>query len=119
MVHRKPRLADKVAESILETIRSQGVEPGTSLPPERELGLQFGVSRTVIREAIRSLSSKGVVTVVSGSGVKVVAVDVGTVRESMLNFVQGGKVDYDKVDEVRRAIEVAVAGHAARRGSFR
>jgi GntR family transcriptional repressor for pyruvate dehydrogenase complex len=116
-IHRKPRLADKVAESILETIRSQGLEPGTSLPAERELGLQFGVSRTVIREAIRSLSSKGVVTVVSGSGVKVVAVDVGTVRESMLNFVQGGNFDYDKVDEVRRAIEVAVAAYAAERGT--
>lgn len=116
-IGRKPRLADKVAASILETIRSEGLEPGTSLPAERELGEQFGVSRTVIREAIRSLSSKGLVRVVSGSGVKVVAVDVSTVRESMVNFVYGSDFDYDQLDEVRRAIEVAVAGHAAERAT--
>jgi GntR family transcriptional regulator, transcriptional repressor for pyruvate dehydrogenase complex len=116
-IDRKPRLADKVAESILETIRSEGLEPGTSLPAERELGEQFGVSRTVIREAIRSLSSKGLVRVVSGSGVKVVAVDVSTVRESMVNFVYGSDFDYDQLDEVRQAIELAVAGHAAERAT--
>jgi DNA-binding FadR family transcriptional regulator len=35
----------------------------------------------------------------------------------MLNFVQGSNFDYDKIDEVRRAIEVAVAAYAAERGT--
>jgi DNA-binding FadR family transcriptional regulator len=57
------------------------------------------------------------VRVVSGSGVKVVAVDVSTVRESMFNFVHGSNFDYDKLDEVRQAIELAVAGYASQRAT--
>lgn len=116
-LERKPRLADRVADSILEAIRSQELKPGATLPPERELCVQFGVSRTVIREAIRSLSGKGLLEVVSGSGVRVVAVDASTVSESMRNFVHGGEIDDAKVDEVRRVIEVAAAGLAAQRAT--
>src|SRR5205823_3717126 len=72
---------------------------------------------TVIREAIRSLSGKGLVEVVSGSGVKVVAVDASTVSESMRDFVHGGEIDYVKVDEVRNVIEPAAAGLAAERAT--
>jgi GntR family transcriptional repressor for pyruvate dehydrogenase complex len=113
----KPRLADKVADAIVDSIRSQNLRPGAMLPPERELSQQFGVSRTVIREAIRSLSGKGLVRAVSGSGVRVVAVDASTVRESMRNFVHGGELDYSKVDEVRSVIEVTVAALAAQRAT--
>jgi GntR family transcriptional regulator, transcriptional repressor for pyruvate dehydrogenase complex len=87
------------------------------LPPERELGRQFGVSRTVIREAVRALSAKGLLDVRSGSGVRIVAVDEATVRESMRHFVRGSMMDYSKVDEVRRVLEVAAAGIAAERAT--
>src|SRR5206468_8980405 len=42
-------------------------------------------------------------------------VDESTVRESMRHFVHGSSVDYEKVDEVRRVLEVAAAGLAAGR----
>ena len=58
-VDRDARLSDKVTEAILQTIVSNRLKPGDALPPERELGKQFGVSRTVIREAIRALHAKG------------------------------------------------------------
>ena len=54
-INREARLSDKVTEAILETIASNELKPGDPLPPERELGRQFGVSRTVIREAVRVL----------------------------------------------------------------
>jgi GntR family transcriptional repressor for pyruvate dehydrogenase complex len=56
-VKREPRLSDKVAELLLESIIARRFEPGERLPSERELGEQFGVSRTVIREAVRALSA--------------------------------------------------------------
>ena len=87
------------------------------LPPERELGRQFGVSRTVIREAVRALAAKGMLEVRSGSGVRIIAVDEGTVRESMRHFVQGSSLDYGKVDEMRAVLEVAAAGFAAQRAT--
>jgi GntR family transcriptional repressor for pyruvate dehydrogenase complex len=114
---REPRLADKVADSILEAILSRRVRPGDALPSERELSQQFGVSRTVIREAVRSLSGKGLVEAVGGSGVRVLAIDANTVGESMRNLVQGGEFAYAKVDEIRKVIEVAAAGFAAERAT--
>ena len=116
-VNREARLSDKVTEAILETIASNELKPGDPLPPERELGRQFGVSRTVIREAVRALAAKGLLEVRSGSGVRIVAVDEGTVRESMRHFVRGSRLDYGKVNEVRHVLEVAAAGLAAERAT--
>jgi GntR family transcriptional repressor for pyruvate dehydrogenase complex len=116
-VGRDARLSDKVTEAILQTIVSNRLRPGDALPPERELGKQFGVSRTVIREAIRALHAKGLLEVRSGSGVRIVAVDAKTVSESMRHFVKGSMLDYAKVDEVRRVLEVAAAGIAAERAT--
>jgi GntR family transcriptional repressor for pyruvate dehydrogenase complex len=116
-VDRDARLSDKVTEAILATILSNRLKPGDALPPERELGKQFGVSRTVIREAVRALQAKGLLEVRSGSGVRIVAVDAKTVRESMRHFVAGSMLDYAKVDEVRRVLEVAAAGIAAERAT--
>jgi GntR family transcriptional repressor for pyruvate dehydrogenase complex len=116
-VRREPRLADKVADAILETILSRRLKPGDALPPERELSQQFGVSRTVIREAVRSLAGKGLVQAVAGSGVRVLAVDTDTVSESMRNLIRGAEFEYGKVHEMRRVIEVAAAGFAAERAT--
>jgi GntR family transcriptional repressor for pyruvate dehydrogenase complex len=104
-IGREPRLSDKVTEAILETIASNQLKPGDLLPTERQLGEQFGVSRTVIREAVRALRAKGMLEV------------KGTVRESMRHFVKGSELDYTKVDEVRRVLEVAAAGLAAERAT--
>src|SRR4029079_12272838 len=114
-IDREARLSDKVTDAILEMIASGQLKPGDALPPERELGKQFGVSRTVIREAVRALAAKGMLEVRSGSGVRIIAVDEKTVRESMRHFVQGSDLDYGKVDEVRLVLEVAAAGLAAQR----
>src|SRR5581483_4882572 len=62
-VAREPRLSDKVADMMLETILSRRLRVGDRLPSERELGEQFGVSRTVVREAVRALVAKGVLEV--------------------------------------------------------
>ncbi len=75
------------------------------------------MSRTVIREAVRALAAKGLLEVRGGSGVRIVAVDERTVRESMRHFVHGSMMDYAKVDEVRRVLEVAAAGLAAERAT--
>jgi GntR family transcriptional repressor for pyruvate dehydrogenase complex len=98
-------------------IASNDLKPGDALPAERELGKQFGVSRTVIREAVRALAARGLLEVKSGSGVRIVAADAKTVRDSMHHFVRGSMMDYSKVDEVRGVLEVAAAGLAAARAN--
>lgn len=114
---RGKRLSDRVAETMRDAIISRNLHPGTQLPTERELGDQFGVSRTVIREAIRVLDAKGIVDVRSGSGLRVAAVDSSTVTQSLSWFIRGGKLQYSKVHEIRDVIEVQMTGLAAERVS--
>lgn len=114
-VSRERSLSDKVTEQITEAIVSRQVRPGERLPSERELGARFNVSRTVIREAVRSLVARGLVRVTSGRGVEVSEVGSGNVTASMKLLVRGYELDYEKVSEVRSAVEVQTAGLAARR----
>lgn len=118
-VNRAPRLSDRVSEMMLETILDRGLQPGDQLPSERELGEQYGVSRTVIREAVRSLAAKGVVDVQSGRGLLVAAVDASQVSDTMSLYIRGRHRDlpYSRVNEVRSAIEIDMAGLAAERAS--
>jgi GntR family transcriptional regulator, transcriptional repressor for pyruvate dehydrogenase complex len=116
-VTREPRLSDKVAEMMLATILSRKLQVGERLPSERELGEQFNVSRTVVREAVRALVAKGVIEVRSGSGLRVAAVDAAAVSESMSLYLRGATLDFEKVHEVRALLEVHIAGVAAERAT--
>ena len=58
----------QVAQSLLERINGGTYPVGQLLPTEMELGRQFGVSRTTVREAIRSLRDMGVVSATPGVG---------------------------------------------------
>jgi GntR family transcriptional regulator, transcriptional repressor for pyruvate dehydrogenase complex len=115
-VVRETRLSDKVASRILEVIVDSSLRPGDALPSERMLGEQFGVSRTVVREALRSLAGKGVVEMTQGRALRITRVEPSAVRESMRLFLQGRPaLDYARVHEVRALLETEVAGIAADR----
>lgn len=91
---------------------------GERLPSERELSEQFNVSRTVVREAIRSLAAKGVISVQAGRGHSVSRVEAFAVRESMSLYLRGiEELDYEMVHEVRSTIELEIAGLAASRAT--
>jgi len=115
-ITRNRRLSDKVADQLLVSIQSE-LAPGSRLPSERELSEQFGVSRTVVREAVRSLAAKGVLEVRSGSGVHVTSVAASSVSEQMALFLRGGAIDYAKINEVRMALEIRTAQIAAERAT--
>jgi len=115
-VARAPNLSDSVAKQLTEAIMGRQINAGDRLPSERELGVRFNVSRTVIREAVRSLAARGLVRVTSGRGVEVNDFGAKDVAASMRLLVHGREgLDYGKVNEVRTAIEVQVAGLAAMR----
>jgi GntR family transcriptional repressor for pyruvate dehydrogenase complex len=114
---REPRLSDKVSQLIRDRILSGRLSPGDRLPSERELGEMFGVSRTVIREAVRALAAKGLIEVRSGSGLRVAPADASNVQESMTLFLRAATLDYEKLHEVRKVLEVHIAGLAADRAT--
>jgi len=67
------RLADAVAEHIAFDIRRGDFPPGHRLPPERVLARRFGVSRSVIREALFLLKQAGLVHTRQGAGTYVIS----------------------------------------------
>lgn len=109
-----PRLTDQLAALLMQRIESGELGPDQRLPTEQRLAEQFGVSRTVVREAISQLKSIGLLTSRQGAGVfvapshqaRALAFDP-TVLHSMEAVLQ--------VVEVRRGLEADVAELAARR----
>ncbi len=61
----------KIAQKIVEFIAAKKLEIGVRLPAERALSTHFGVSRTIVREALIALEVQGVVEVRSNSGIYV------------------------------------------------
>src|SRR5262249_41804309 len=116
-ISRPPRLSERVADEVLASILEQRLRPGDRLPSERELGDQFGVSRTVIREATRSLVVRGVIAAHPGVGLTVASVEGEALAASMNLFLRSGAVRYEKVHEVRTTLEIQVTRLAAARRS--
>jgi GntR family transcriptional regulator, transcriptional repressor for pyruvate dehydrogenase complex len=115
---RSPSLSEAVADALTETILTTPLHAGDPLPSERQLCEQFGVSRPVVREAVRSLASKGLIVVRVGRGLEVGKVASGLVAESMTLYLRGSEsVGYDRVSEVRSALEIEIAGVAASRAT--
>ena len=110
-------LAEQVTEQLEKLIIAKQLQAGEKIPSERELAKQFGVSRTVIREAVRALQARSMLEVNSGSGTVVRNVTTQSVSKSFSMLLRRGgpHVDYAKVSEVRRLLEVEIAGLAAER----
>ncbi|MGF6753421.1 FadR/GntR family transcriptional regulator [Paraburkholderia sp. GAS334] len=107
-------LSDTVAQQLLKQIDKGTFARGGKLPTEAVLAEQFGVSRTVIREAISRLKNEGVVAPRQGSGVYVSA--HGAIRPLRIDYaeaVEAGSVL--QILALRRAIEAEVASEAAMR----
>jgi GntR family transcriptional repressor for pyruvate dehydrogenase complex len=107
------RLADQVADALVAEIRRGVLGPGDKLSTEGELATQFGVSRTVVREALSRLKSLGLVDSQQGRGVFVQRAGF-----SPLSFDARSAESKQAVVmmvEVRRGLEAEVAALAAQR----
>lgn len=104
-----------VQEQIEHAIQEGKLGPGERLPTEMELCKNFGVSRTVMREALRMLSAKRLISIEKGRGMFVKQVSASSVTDPMhlylsLNYKQDYALD---VVHARQAIEPSIAAMAA------
>lgn len=111
------RLCEQVARRIQDMILGGDLEEGSQLTPERELAEQFGVSRTVIREAIKVLGARGLIKVVPGKGSFVTSLNTEALSLYMGLLVKARSASLLQFHEIRSALEVAAAGSAAERAT--
>ena len=118
-VKRHDKLPIQVANQIQDSILSRRLKVGDRLPSERELCEEFGVSRTVIREAIRALDAKGLLASQSGSGTYVERLRTKDVAGVIGMYIttRDEIISHAKLMEVRRVLEVEIAALAAERAT--
>ncbi|WP_181708118.1 FadR/GntR family transcriptional regulator [Chthonobacter rhizosphaerae] len=109
----KPKRAERVIDTLRARIASGALAAGGKLPTEVELIKEFGVSRTVVREAVAVLSADGLVQARQGAGVFVL--DKPKDGLGLLPDLPGRLTAVLDVLEVRMAVEIEAAGLAAQR----
>jgi GntR family transcriptional regulator, transcriptional repressor for pyruvate dehydrogenase complex len=113
---RTARLYEQIVEQIEDSIREGRMNPGDQLPSERELAQQFGVSRTAVREAVKTLSEKGLVESYSGRGTFVTSSKSQSMRHSLDWIVNSGDPQNASfVSELREILEPEFTALAAAR----
>jgi len=112
---RRETLAERAAASVMDYIQARDLKPGALLPSETSLMTQLGVSRAVIREAVKSLQGQGVVDVINGKGAVVRAIDPTTLHTFFARAMRIQRKTILELMEVRRGLEVECAILAATR----
>jgi len=108
-------LSQRVEKRIEDVIRQKKILPGEKLPTEKELCEMFAVSRTALREALRMLSGRGLITIRKGSGIYVNDYSAAHAVKPMSLFLE---LNFDKklishVIRVRQMLEPQIARLAA------
>lgn len=114
-VSRDETLAVRTQQQLENLILDRSLQPGDRLPSEMEMGRMLGVSRTVVREALKLLSAKGLVEARTGSGVYVKGLSSSMMEEPMSLLLRSRHITADNIVEVREMLEVRIAGLAAER----
>lgn len=100
-------------------VESGALRRGDKLPPERELAQKLDVSRTVVREALRSLESSGLVTLQRGAlgGAFISGGDATLVTQTLQDLVTLGSVSIDDLTEARLCLMEPIIRLACLRAS--
>ncbi len=107
------KLYREIVDQIRGLIKGGRLKHGDRLPPERELAEIFQVSRNSVREAIRSLEEKGIVTSRPGAGTYVTLGDEDYVVDQFASAIGRERDKLSEIFEFRRLVEPHIAYLAA------
>lgn len=111
----KLTLSQRIERTLESAIREKKLAVGSKLPTEREMCESFGVSRTALREALRRLSARGLISIQKGSGMYVSEINIEDAIDT-LNLYYDLKFDKNllsQIIEVRSIFEPEIAKLAA------
>jgi len=109
---RRSKVYEEVARQIQNHIL-ENLKPGDVLPPERELALKFGVSRSSVRDAIRSLELVGLLQAQQGRGTVVCEPSSDAVAGPLTAVIMRKRRLVRELLDVRKIVEPALARRAA------
>ncbi len=115
----QPRVAlvEQVVERVREGIFSGEFPPGSELPAEGTLAKTIGVSYTVIREAMRTLRSHGLVDISQGRRPRIKPAGPEAVRETLDAMLRRSHSSIRELTELRRPLECEIVALAAQRAT--
>jgi len=114
---KKTRIYEEVVGQLHQLIEEGKLKAGDRLPSERELAETFRVSRSSVREAIKTLEREGWVVARPGSGTFIAAVDVESLVAPLASLLSRGKDALLDLFEMRCLIEPGIAALAAERAT--
>jgi len=111
------KLTAQIVSQVRNAILDGKLQPGERLPAEKELLLQFGVSKHTLREALRALESMGFIEIRQGAGggPVICEIDMDNTRDMIASFLYFKNVSVKNLCEVRRLFEPYLARLAAER----
>lgn len=112
---KRTRLYEGIVKQLTNLINNGSLKPGDRLPTERELAIQLNVSRTAIREALRSLETMGFIESKVGDGTFIKEITLNNVINPFSSILYQDKKLMVELIDVRLLLEVEVAKLAARR----
>jgi GntR family transcriptional regulator, transcriptional repressor for pyruvate dehydrogenase complex len=112
---RRETLAEQIAQSLARFMEEQQLAPGEMLPSESKLAADFGVSRPIIREALKSLAAQGIIVVANGKGAMVRPLDSDPLLSYFHHAIRVRREASMELLELRRGIELQNAQLAAQR----
>ncbi|RWN26622.1 MAG: FCD domain-containing protein [Mesorhizobium sp.] len=111
------RTADEVVQQIESLILEGVLRTGDRLPGERELARQFDVSRPILRDALKSLEGRGLLTTRPGGGTHIADVIGQLFTKPVTDLISMHRKAVTDYLEYRREIEGVAAEYAARRAT--
>jgi GntR family transcriptional repressor for pyruvate dehydrogenase complex len=114
---KKIRIHEEVETQIHELIRQGKLKAGDQLPSERELAETFKVSRTSVREALRTLETKGLIISRTGMGNFVADLPIEALIAPLAKLLIEEKTALADIFELRKLIEPHIAALAAERAT--
>lgn len=109
---KRDALSAQVVDQIGEWILQEKSAPGETLPSEQALSEQFGVSKTVVREAGKILASKGLVTIRQGIGTTVNPKELWHTFDPLILLHSKQGTSFDDLVQLRKILEPEVAAMA-------
>jgi GntR family transcriptional repressor for pyruvate dehydrogenase complex len=112
---RREPLATEIARRILEYLLAGHLEPGDRIPSERKLAEALGVGRSVVREALKSITLLGLIEVRPGDGTFLRRAESELLPQTIEWGLMLGERRVADLIEARSHLEIVVAGLAAER----